>query len=221
MMENRPRYFISDPKTTEQMALTTPKQIITYPIWWIPRAHETYACELDLLEMASCTSRFTYLSKISTNESLLHSNEDCQRNQKLLVRFFQLLESCRKKFNPRKLLSRNWTSSSLTVSWKWIHEQANDDDGCQNTCQIDGRNRVNFWIWRSLQVGVVSCFNNAEVGSAELKRGIRIVPSVTTPWTVCTWRQHQARDQISPKFSRLPSCAERKKNSKKVCFQKF
>lgn len=39
----RPVYFMIVPKMIEQMALTTPKHIITYPICEIPNAHDTYA----------------------------------------------------------------------------------------------------------------------------------------------------------------------------------
>jgi len=36
-------YFITEPKRIEQRAFTTPKQIITKPILFTPRAHATYA----------------------------------------------------------------------------------------------------------------------------------------------------------------------------------
>lgn len=34
-------YFMIEPKIIEQIAFTTPKQIMTYPMLWIPIAHET------------------------------------------------------------------------------------------------------------------------------------------------------------------------------------
>lgn len=158
--------------------------------------------------MDAQSTRYVCLCKIGANESLFHANEDCQRNQKLLVwlkashrlcktiesrgapfsYLFQLLESSWKQFNAGNFLCRDWASSSFTVSRQRIHEQGDDQYGYCNTCQIDGRDFEDFRVWRSLQVGVVCCFDYAKVSAAKIECRVRLIATMATARAMGTRR---------------------------------
>lgn len=132
--------------------------------------------------------KISYLGEIGSDESLLHADENCQRNQKLLIWFLELFEGSRKQLHSRQLLCWDRSSSPFTISRKWIHEQADNDDSRQNTSQVNRRDLEDFRVWRSFQVGIVRRSDHAEVCTAEIQGRIGLIARVAATLSMCTRR---------------------------------
>lgn len=148
----------------------------------------------------------THLSKVCTYQRLLHANEDGERYQKLLVGLSHLLKTSRDEFQSGNFLGGDWTTSTLTISWEWIHEQCNNCHSSDNTCQVDRWDGEDFRVWWTFEIRIVSCLNDTEVCTAQIECSLREVCCTSTAASMSARREHQWGDQVAPKLSRLPGC---------------
>lgn len=61
-----PTNFMREPKSKEHPAFTTPKQIITYPTLWTPKAQEMYAWNRKRKRLILFSNLELMIDKIST-----------------------------------------------------------------------------------------------------------------------------------------------------------
>lgn len=203
---------------------------------WKPKITEINDWIGRPINIRRVTWPWIYLSEISTDERLFHSNPNCDRHQELLVAFLALVHCGRQQCDAGQFFCRFGTLAFFTISvvkrditgletawnransrvnlpWQWIQEECNNQYSAGNTGQIDGRDFIDFRIWWTFQVGIFGRCNNTEIGTALSQSHFAVAIIATAAAAMSTARQYQATDQISPQFSRLPGQEEESKEA--------
>lgn len=124
------------------------------------------------------------------------------------------------RFSPYLNTNRNRVTNDLNIvitmianlPRQRIQEQRNHNHRRHNTRQVDGRDLVDFRIWRPLQVAVLRRGEHTEIGAAQRQRRLR-VRTVSAAGAVRAAGQDQTGNEIAPKFGRLPGEEEEAEES--------